>query len=208
MFFNHDEERNVILKLIENRESSNLKKKSIIYNETEIPRGIYYIKSGLIGLTKVHADGAESLLRVFKPGQFFGHRSFFSEESYHATSIALENSEIIFCNKEIINEVFAANPKAFYFLARALAKELRRAEERSLLISEGDVTERIASTLFLFKKLKPDHKWTRSEIAKYCASRTPTVIKVLGELENKDIIKQEGRDIQILDENGLLDIFL
>jgi len=208
MLFNNKEEQLVITELISHEAPRAVKKRSFIYTEGETPQGIYFIQSGLVGLIKVNANGVDSLLRVFKPGQFFGHRSFFSNESYHASARALEASEVVFCPENKVKKVFDQMPRAYFFLARALAKELRRAEERSLLISEGEVLERISSTLFLFKKLKPDHNWTRTEIANYCASRTPTVIKVLGELEKQKIIHQDGRNINILDEEALLNKFL
>ena len=66
--------------------------------------------------------------------------------------------------------------------------------------------ERVVYALLLFKKLHPEHLWTRTEIANYCASRTPTVIKALGELEKKGAIEQNRRYIEIIDESILMDI--
>jgi CRP-like cAMP-binding protein len=156
------------------------------------------------GLTKVTHSGNESLLRIFKPGQFFGHRSLFSEEPYHASAKCLEPTLILAVRREKVTETFDAHPRAYYFLSRALAKELRRAENRSVLVSEAHITERVAAALLLFKKLYPEHLWTRSEIANYCATRTPTVIKILSELEKQGAIIQQRRHIEIKDESVLL----
>lgn len=178
----------------------------LIYSETESPKGLHYIESGLVGLTKMSASGNESLLRIFRAEQFFGHRTLFSNEKYHATAKCLENTDLVFLEKKLVFEVFDKNPSSYFFLARALAKELRRAEDRSVLISEGHIIERVAYALILFKKLHPEHIWTRTEIANYCASRTPTVIKAMGELEKKGAIRQNRRYIEILDESILIDV--
>jgi CRP-like cAMP-binding protein len=204
MEFHSAEEKKLVEKLLHWGIPRSVARGATIYREGDQPEGLYYLQKGLVGLVKVTPSGTESLLRVFKQGQFLGHRTLFADEAYHANAKCLENSELIFCPKKLVLEVFDTDPNAYSFLARALAKELRRAENRSVMISEGDVKQRVSSALLLFKKLYPDHLWTRTEIANYCASRTPTVIKTLGELEGLGYIKQEGRSIEILDEEGLM----
>jgi CRP-like cAMP-binding protein len=54
------------------------------------------------------------------------------------------------------------------------------------------------------KDLHPDHNWTRQEIANFCASTVSTVIKALSELEELNLIKQDGRSIQVLNRDGLI----
>ncbi len=204
MIFNLIEEKSLVERLLNWGIPQSLKRGDYVYREGDAPKGLYFIRSGLVGLIKYTPNGAESLIRLFKKDQFFGHRTLFADETYHGTAQCLEPTEILFCNKELVFKVFENEPKAYYFLARALAKELRRAEERSVIVSEGDILERVASALLLFKKMKPDHLWTRTEIASYCASRTPTVIKALGHLEELGAIQQEKRNIEILDENQLV----
>lgn len=196
----------IVKKLIEMGDPKDLSRGDIIYREKESPEGLFYIKKGLVGLTKISVSGSESLMRLFKSEQFFGHRTLFSDEHYHATARCLEDSQVLFINKKRALEIFEENPKSYKFLVRSLAKELRRAENRSVLISEGNITERVAYALILFKKLYPEHMWTRSEIANYCASRTPTVIKTLGLLEERGAIFQNRRSIEIIDEETLLDV--
>ena len=127
-----------------------------------------------------------------------------NEENYHASSRCLEPSAILRIRRDIVLDFFEKEPRAYAFLARALAIELRRAENRSLMVSEAQILERVSSALLLFKKLYPDHLWTRTEIASYCATRTPTVIKALSELEKEGAIKQSRRYIEITDESALL----
>lgn len=196
----------IINKLISLGEPIELNRGDVIYRENEAPQGLFYIERGLIGLTKVTVSGTESLVRLFKSQQFFGHRTLFSDEHYHATAKCLEESNVLFINKKAALKTFDENPDSYQFLSKYLAKELRRAEDRSVLISEGHIIERVAYALILFKKLHPEHMWTRTEIANYCASRTPTVIKTLGILEAKGAIKQNKRLIEITDENRLISV--
>ena len=204
MIFKASEEMQIVEELLQYGREQIFKRGDEVYSEATNPQFLYYIQSGLVGLIKVTQSGNESLLRIFKQGQFFGHRSLFSEEPYHASAKCLEPTLILAVRREKVFEVFDKSPRAYFFLARALAKELRRAEVRSVLVSEAHILERVAAALLLFKKLYPDHLWTRTEIANYCATRTPTVIKVLAELEQQGAISQQRRHIEIIDESFLL----
>ncbi|MEZ4703988.1 MAG: Crp/Fnr family transcriptional regulator [Bdellovibrionota bacterium] len=197
MDFRIEEEIDLANRLIEKGRTKEFARGQSVYEEGEKPFALYYVEKGLVVLTKLSASGNESLLRIFKAHQFFGHRSLFSDEMHHATAKCLEPSMIVCIEKEEVMHLFDQEPKAYFFLARALAKELRRAENRSVMISEGLILERVASAILLIQKLYTDHLWTRNEIASYCATRTATVIRALAELENRGFIEQDGRRIEI-----------
>ncbi len=204
MDFSREEEQQVVKRLLAIGSQKSFQRGDLIYSEGDSPTHLYYIEKGLVGLIKLSPTGNESLLRIFKADQFFGHRTLFSGETYHASAKCLEPTNMILVEKQKVIELFDENPKSYFFLARALAKELRRAENRSVLVSEAHILERVASALLLFKKLYPEHMWTRTEIANYVASRTPTVIKALAELEKEGAIKQDRRYLEIVDESALL----
>jgi CRP-like cAMP-binding protein len=192
------EETKLLKELSKSFPTKHYKKGSYLYRQGDSPEFLYYFESGLAGLIRNTENGNESLLRLFKTDQFCGHRTLFSNETYHASSKCLADCFVKLIPKRKVLEFFDSNPNAYFYLAKSLAKELRRAEERSVTVSEGDVLQRVASALVLFKNLKPDHLWTRKEIANYCASRTPTVITALGKLETLGAISQNKREITIM----------
>lgn len=206
MEFRLNEELDFVKVLLLDARKLEKKRGDFVYHLGDEPQGLYFIESGLVGLIRVSSKGQDHLLRLFKPAQFFGHRSLFSNEHYHASARCIEDSKVLYIRKDRVFAQFDKYPQAYYFVARALAKELRRAEVRSVIVSDGDVLERVAATVLLFESLYPEHMWTRSEIANFCASRTPTVIKALGQLEEKGLIKQEGRKIIILRKKDLLEL--
>lgn len=176
-----------------------------IYSQGENPKGIYFIKSGLVGLTMLSAkSGKEHLLRFFRQGQFFGHRSLFSHEGYHGNAVALELTVIKFVPKEAVIAEIDKNKSLLQAVVEVLAKELGRSETQRVMILENEIMVRVAQSLVYLKDLHPEHNWTRQEIANFCASTVSTVIKALTELEEKKFIKQEGRTIEILDREGLV----
>jgi CRP-like cAMP-binding protein len=172
-------------------------KGDIIYHQGDVPTGVYHVKSGHIGLLTVTPNGNETLLRVFGPNYFFGHRSLISNEEYHATTMALVDSELVFIPKEDFDTIVHAKPNILMHVAQVLAKELRRAENKFRDLANSNVTSRIIQALAFIKTRYPDHKWTRKEIGEYCGAKTETVSRVLGKLEKEGLIVKEGRNILV-----------
>lgn len=182
------------------------KKKTTVYHSGEEPQGIYFIKSGLVGLILNSENGTEHLLRLFRPGQFFGHRSLFAEEKYHASAICLENSEIAFVEKKSLLQEIEKNPILALTFLKGLSIELRNCEIHRVTLTEKEVIQRAAEAIVYLMELAPEHKWTRQEIAEYCESTPTTIIKTLAKLEEMHLIQQDGHRIKILDRNGLLEL--
>ncbi len=185
--------------------SIELKRGEFVYRQGDVPRGIYFVKQGLVGLMLVgQTSGKEHLVRFFRQGQFFGHRALFSNEGYHGTSVAIEPTVLKLVPKEIIMMAIEKQPNLLRDVVKVLSKELRRCETHQVMILENQILVRTAQAVVYLKDLHPDHNWTRQEIANFCASTVSTVIKALSELEELNLIKQAGRSIQVLNRDGLI----
>jgi len=183
------------------------KRGEFIYQEGDQPDGLYFLDEGLVGLLLVGAaSGKEHLLRFFRKGQFFGHRSLFAQEGYHGSTVALETSSIKVVPKSVILGALDRFPVLYKELTLVLSKQLRRCEVQHVMILENQILSRTAQALIYLKDLHPDHMWTRQEIANFCASTTSTIIKALAELESMGLIGQQGRKIEILDREALFNL--
>ena len=165
--------------------SQTYKRGDFLYRAGDPPKGIYFIQEGLFGLVSISEKGNEHLLRLFKAGQYFGHRTLLAEEKYHANAIAIESSHVFFVENTKIFEMIDKYPDFSRFLLKNIAKELRLAEIRRVSISENDVSTRVSEALVVLNSLYPNHKWTRKEIADFCGSTTATVIKTLSKMKEK-----------------------
>lgn len=182
-----------------------IKRGDFVYRQSDEPKGLYFVKSGLVGLI-IHGSesGKEHLLRFFKQNQFFGHRALFSEEGYHGSTVALESTVIKLVPRDAVLHAIKSHPILLKDVVRVLAKELRRSELQRVLILENQILTRTAQALIYLKELHPEHNWTRQEIANFCASTVSTIIKALSQLETMGLIEQDGRKINILDRKRLL----
>lgn len=183
-----------------------LKRGDSIYKQGDDPRGIYFVKKGLVGLVILGMTGKEHLLRFFRQDQFFGHRSLFSDEKYHASAVALEPAVLHLVPKATILSALQKQPQMLFDVVKVLSRELRRCENQHVMVLDHQIDVRVAQALIYLKDLHPEHNWTRQEIANFCASTVSTVIKALADLESRGLILQEGRSIEILDREALISL--
>lgn len=182
-----------------------VKRGEFVYRQADEPKGLYFVRSGLVGLIIQGSEsGKEHLLRFFKQNQFFGHRALFSKEGYHGSTMALETTIVKLVPKETVLEAIKNYPLLLQDVVRVLAKELRRSEVQRVMILENQILSRTAQALIYLKEIHPEHNWTRQEIANFCASTVSTIIKALSQLETMGLIQQDGRKINILDRDRLL----
>jgi CRP-like cAMP-binding protein len=175
----------------------------MIYQKGEQPQGIYYITEGLVGLTDLSANGNEVMLRVFGHHFFFGHRSFIADEPYHATTICLKPTKLLYIPFRDVQQLCDEYPELLLHLTRSLAYELRIAEDKYNDLSGKAVMGRIIESLLFLKNRHPDYVWTRKEIGEFCGATTETVTRALTKLEKEGLITKRGREIDIHDENTL-----
>lgn len=197
------EAREKLLKLYQIRE---YKKGEFVYRTGQEPTGIYLVAQGLVALVGISNKGAEHFLRLFRSGFFFGHRSLLANEVYHANAICLEPTVINFFDKKHVRSLIQEFPELQLILIETLAKELKRAEIQRIEFMEQDVVARTASAVVYLKDIHPSRSWTRQEIASFCSSTTPSVIRAMSELEKRGFIKQEGRGFEILNREALLNL--
>ena len=174
-----------------------------LYRVGDTPTGLHFIRRGLIGLVAQGPTGNEYLVRLAKAGQYVGHRSLFAEENHHATALALDDTEVVSLSKPVLLHVVEIFPKVAQIILKAISKELGNAELSRVSMADKDVIARVAESVLYLRERFPEHQWTRREIAEFCGSTTPTVIRMLARLEADGIVKQVGRKIEILDRDAL-----
>ncbi|MCB0340739.1 MAG: Crp/Fnr family transcriptional regulator [Pseudobdellovibrionaceae bacterium] len=179
------------------------KKGSFLYHMGESPSGLFLIYSGLVGLFNSSSDGKDHLFRIFGKGQWLGHRTLIAGDTYHTSAKVLEDSEIGFVSKARTSQLLIDNMDFNSAMIKKLAVELGQAEMRLAASFDKQVAQRVAEAMLYLKETYPDHKWTRNEIAYYCGSTGPTVIRTLALFQQKGFIEQTGREIEILDKKAL-----
>lgn len=191
---------------IENSSEKKYKRGQIIYHEGGAPINLYFINSGLVGLFHISESGKETFFRVFGKDDIFGHRSYFAEEPYHASSIALTPVTLSVISNDECQRICQQHPELVKNIVSYMARDLGKAELRMAGLLDKTAPKRISESLVYLKLKHPDYVWTRKEIAEYSGSTLETVARVMTILEKKSLIKKNGRDFEVQDFEKLLSL--
>ncbi|CAN0179637.1 unnamed protein product, partial [Chrysoparadoxa australica] len=66
----------------EHKVTNTYKKGQTLFVQGNHPFGLYCVSTGNIKITKIGADGKESIVRIASAGDVLGHRSLFTDQFY------------------------------------------------------------------------------------------------------------------------------
>ena len=191
------------------------KKGQTLFVQGNPPFGIYCVSKGNIKVTQVGEDGKEAIVRIATAGDVLGHRSIFTDQFYHATATAIEDTQVCFIDKKYIVKLVQEHPSVACNLIGKLGRDLGAAEHRISSFYQKNVRERLAELLLLLKsshgvenetgKWRLDIKLTREEMASIIGTASETLIRFMSELKQEGFIEQQGKTIFLVNEEGLLD---
>lgn len=173
-----------------------------IYYQHGHPEAFYFVKSGLVGLSRLLLNGKEFLGRVYSDNEYFGCRSLFSDQTYHLSCSAITFTEIYAIHVDDKNNFFTENPTFIRYLYSNLATELRECENRLSKMPNHCVELRVMDSIIALVKVNPDYNWTYREIASHCGCTTETVIRVSKKLRSNDLMHSK-RNVKWFDLDKL-----
>jgi len=159
-----------------------------LYIQGDSSHEFYFVEKGLVGLYHMLENGKESLVRIYKQGDYFGFRTLFGDGKYHCTARILKKSEIIRITHQDLDKFFLENPNAVRMLFQMLSNELRDAESRLAKSAYLKSLDRIIDSICFLNENFPEYNWTNREIAEYTGCETETAIRITKELRRKNLL--------------------
>ena len=95
----------------------------------------------------------EQIVRLVRPQSFVGYKALFAEKAHTTTAEAMDASEIIVYNKEVLFRIMDVNPAFSRRIIRALANELSFNYSRLINLTQKHIRGRLAETLLLISEL-------------------------------------------------------
>lgn len=183
-----------------------------VFNEGNMPMGLYCINSGKVKLFQSGTEGKEQIIRLAKDGDIIGYRALISGETYSATATVIEDSKICLIPISVFYELLQQNSSLTSNVMKLLATELKEAENKITNIAQKPVLERLAETMIMLKEYygyeDDDNSLnisiTREEISNIVGTATETVIRLMSDLKREGIIDLDGKRIIILKSDELL----
>lgn len=187
------------------------KKDQRIITEGDKVTGVYFINKGMVKVVSLFDKTNERILRLASKGSLVGHRGLYSK-NYPISAIALSDTELTFIPMDIFIILIKTNPDFSIFLITFISEELRRADEQMKNMIHGEVITRISIIICMLidafgydgkEKYRLNYTLSRKDIANIAGTTYESVIRNLTQLENKKIIKMDGKNFIITDETDL-----
>lgn len=200
----------------ESKSCSEYKKGQVLFHEGTRPLGVFCINSGKIKVYKTGVDGKDQIITINKPGDLIGYRAMISSEMYPVTAEALEDTKVCFIPKSDFLSILHESPEFSSRLLQEVCKELGIMANSITSIAQKSVRERLAVTLLLLNdtyRVESDDdnspveiNLTREDLANIVGTATETVIRLLHDFKEENLIETKGRKIRVLEKQKLVKI--
>ncbi|MGD0971775.1 MAG: Crp/Fnr family transcriptional regulator [Desulfobaccales bacterium] len=183
-------------------------RQATIFWEGREAQGFYLLSRGSVKLVKSSPEGKEYIIRLVGPGETFAEAAVFSDASYPATAMALEDCQTLFFPKAPFLRHLAASPtlarNMLATLSRLMLHLTRQLEDLSL----KEVSARLARYLLercqerhgrIEKGLAFELPTTKTHLAAYLGTIGETLSRTLSRLKSQGVIEVEKGRITITD---------
>lgn len=203
-----DQTLNLLLSFCERRK---FPKKGVIFRETDIAEGLYYIVEGSVAVTSIDEDGREIILAYLHKGAFIGEIGLFVSDIHRSAMVRArtecELAEISYDKFDnlVKKELREQHAEILSVVGLQLSERLLKTSKKITLLTSMDVAGRIARTLL--DLCHEPHAMThpegtqihisRQEIGRIVSCSRETVGRVLKQMTEDSMIEVKGMDIVV-----------
>ncbi len=186
-------------------------KGDVIYREGDHSNFIYLITKGAVKCHKLDSKGKELATSLYKEDDLFGYTSFTHNLQHKETATAIKKTKLVGLSILQLSEIIKNNNKLAVALIDHLTDDLSHIKDQLLEMAYSSVNKKTASTILQFAEKinrRPNDpiKISRNDLASVAGIATETFIRTLTNFKEQGLIKSEGRNIVVLDIEGLKQI--
>lgn len=194
------------------------KKKQLLYlkGENIFKQGAFapyvmYVQSGLIKVYLQTGHNKQVNLRIAKEGDFLAFSSVFGEDSYTYSAVAIKDAEICMIDKEQLKKLLFKNNEFAMQITSTNYKNEKHLLDVISSISYKQMRGKLATALLYLSEPELIEQnifeyLTRQDVAEFASITAESAIKFLKEFEKESIVKLDGKNVQILDNEKLNEI--
>lgn len=184
------------------------KKNQPLFLEGSTPRGVFCINEGKVKIFVRGEEGKEQIIHLASAGEIVGFRAMFSGEPYKVHATTLEDSNICFIGKTDFLDLVDTNVNLRNGIMKELSKELSDRATYITNMAQKSVRERLAFSLLVLGDIYKEEmiNLSREDMANFVGTATETLIRLLKDFKEEDLIRTYARKIEIINKEGLLRI--
>jgi CRP/FNR family transcriptional regulator len=172
---------------------------------------IYSIRSGFFKTMVIDDNAREQVTGFFMGGELMGMEGV-ATGRFHATAVALEDSEVCVMPFSLIEEISREIPSLQRRLHAVLAREIVRDHGVMMLLGSMRAEERLANFLLNlsmrftrrgYSQSDFNLRMTREEIGSYLGLKLETVSRLFSRFQQDGLIEVQQKHVRILNIEGL-----
>ncbi len=202
---------NVVAKFGIPKKLQTFKRGATIFNEGDDFSGMYCLKSGLVALKKYHLDGSSAVVRMIKPGEIFGYRSFLVGTDHQAAAETLSPCEICSVSRSSLNQMMMQNPGIQQELIKQMGRDMEGIEHLFVLTMTKSIQSRLAHFLLgVAAHINPndnqvcfDLPMHKKDVAAIIGVAVESLSRILARFKEQGMIEENRGEVTILDREAL-----
>lgn len=179
----------------------------ILFSEGEQCKGLYIVVSGRVRVFKTAPNGREQVLTVEGPGSSVAELPVFDGGNYPASGSAIEKTSILFISRADLRAICLEKPEVSLKMLQVVGQRLRRLVGIIEELSFTTVRHRLISWLLrqadIEGRTEFHLKASHQELAAQIGTVRELVSRNLARLQAQGLIEVNGKQITILDREGL-----
>lgn len=186
-----------------------------IFEPTPDPKSVYLLESGRVRIYRLSRDGAEATLGFILPGEVFGELAAFGKYRRESFAVAQDASSVWKIPADLFRSWVVTRPKLGLEVTRQIGERMKRVESRVESLIFRSVPSRLALVLIEMAehfgkeqdgKLMVDLGLSQSKLATLIGTTRQSVSTVLADLKQDGVLRQVGRNLEILDPERLREL--
>lgn len=181
-----------------------------IFFEGDLGIGFYMVAEGKVKISKVSPAGKEHILHIFGAGEPFGEVPVFHGQPFPATAEALVKTKALFFPRKEFIQLVESNPSIALSMLAVLSLRLRRFASQIESLSLKEVPSRLANYLIYLSEEQDESDTveldiSKGQLASLLGTIPETLSRIFAKMSDEGLIRVNGRTIELLDRQGLLD---
>jgi CRP/FNR family transcriptional regulator, cyclic AMP receptor protein len=181
-----------------------------LFVEGQESRGVYFICSGRVKLATASREGKTLLLRMAEAGSAVGLSAAVAGSKYQMTAETATPCQVVFIESRALQSFMRKHPEAGVRMAQVLSENFQSAyrEIHDLVLtrsSEGKLVRLLLAAAPDYTRSAPEVRlqapMTHEEMAQRIGSSRETVTRLLSNLKKRQLLRQEGSTLVIMNRH-------
>ncbi len=185
---------------------------AILFREGTPALQCHFVQRGRLKLSKLHAEGKETIVRYINPGEITAAVAVFREKKYPVTAAAVGPTEVVCWDRKTVLKILSDHPSLTINLLYGAIERLDEMQSRYLEVCAERVEQRIAHALLRIMRKSGrkidagvliDFGLSRQDLADYTGTTPYTVSRTLSNWERRGWVASGREKIVVTDPHAL-----